>query len=165
MPLVPFDSLNDDSRVWVFAAEPPLDEDRSKLLLEVVDDFLRQWVAHGEPLTSGREWRDRRFLIVGVDQSATAYASGCSIDGLYRKLAEFEKQTGASLLSRDRVFYRDAGGEVRSVSRDEFAQLSTSGVIGHDTIVYDTSISSLGEWRQRFELPASASWHRALLAV
>lgn len=165
MPLAPFDSLSEDSRVWVFAADPALDEDRSKLLLEIVDDFLRQWVAHGEPLTCGREWRDGRFLVVGVDQSTTAYASGCSIDGLYRKLAEFQTQTGASLLSRDRVFYRAVGGEVRSTSRDEFGELAASGAIGPDTIVYDTSISSLGEWRQRFELPASASWHRALLVV
>ena len=165
MPLVPFESLSDDSRVWVFAADPALDEERSARLLALVDDFLSQWVAHGEPLTCGRYWRDGRFLVVGVDQNATAYASGCSIDGLYRKLAEFEKQTGASLLSRDRVFYRDAGGEVRGVSRDEFAELSGSGAIGSDTPVYDTSISSLSEWRQRFELPASASWHRALLTV
>jgi hypothetical protein len=165
MPLVPFDSLSDDSRVWVFAADPALDEDGSARMLALVDGFLSQWVAHGEPLTCGRYWRDGRFLVVGVDQDATAYASGCSIDGLYRKLAEFEKQTGASLLSRDRVFYRDGGGEVRGVSRDEFAELSASGAIGSDTAVYDTSISSLGEWRQRFELPASASWHRALLTV
>lgn len=164
MPLVPFDSLSEDSRVWVFAADPALDDDRSNRLLELVDDFLRQWVAHGEPLTCGRKWRDGRFLIVGVDQNATAYASGCSIDGLYRKLAEFRTQTGASLLSHDRVFYRDAGA-VRAVSRDEFGELAASGAIGPDTIVYDTSITSLGEWRQRFELPAAASWHRALLAV
>lgn len=165
MPLVPFDSLSADSRVWVFTADPALDEDRSARLLALVDEFLSQWVAHGEPLTCGRYWRDGRFLVVGVDQNATAYASGCSIDGLYRKLAEFEKQTGASLLSRDRVFYRDAGGEVRAVSREEFGELATSGAIRPDTIVYDTSISSLSEWRQRFELPASASWHRALLTA
>ncbi len=165
MPLVSFDSLSDESRVWVFAADPALDEDRSRQLLTLVDDFLRQWTAHGAPLTCGREWRDGRFLVVGVDQNATAYASGCSIDGLHRALAGFEKQTGASLLSRDRVFYRAAAGEVRSVSRDEFAALSASGAIGPDTTVFDTSISSLGEWRQRFELPASASWHRALLTA
>lgn len=164
MPLVPFGSLADDSRVWVFAADPALDEDRSTRLLALVDEFLGRWVAHGEPLTCGRDWRDGRFLVVGVDQNATAYASGCSIDGLYRKLAEFERQTGASLLSRDRVFYRDAG-EVRAVSRDEFGELAASGAIGPDTMVYDTSITSLGEWRQRFELPASASWHKALLTV
>lgn len=162
---MPFDSLSDDSRVWVFSADPALDDERSAQLLTLVDAFLDQWVAHGEPLTCGRDWREGRFLIIDVDQNATAYASGCSIDGLYRKLAEFEKQTGASLLSRDRVFYRGANGEVCSVSREGFAQLSSDGKIGSGTTVFDTSISSLGELRERFELPAAGSWHRALLTV
>ena len=164
MPLVPFDSLSDESRVWVFAAEPALDDGQAAGLLSVADDFLRQWAAHGSPLTCGRDWREARFLVIGVDPTV-ADASGCSIDGLYRKLAEFEKQSGASLLSRDNVFYRDAEGEVRSASRDEFAALSSTGAISTQTTVFDTSITSLGEWRERFELPAAGSWHRALLTV
>lgn len=164
MPLVPFHSLSDESRVWVFTADPVLDEKRAAELLALTDDFLRQWAAHGQPLTCGRDWRDGRFLVIGVDPRA-ADASGCSIDGLYRKLKEFEQRTGASLLSRDCVFYRDESGEVRSASRDEFSRLSSAGAIGADTSVFDTSITSLGELRERFELPAAGSWHRALLAV
>lgn len=165
MPLVSFASLSDDSRVWVFAADRSLDEQTSARLLAVVDSFLAEWVAHGEPLTSARELRDGRFLVIGVDQHATAYASGCSIDGLYRKLKEIEQETGASLLSREHVYYRGSDGEVCSVTRDEFAQLSSEGRISPDTTVFDTSITSLGELRQRFELPAAGSWHRALLNV
>lgn len=165
MPRIPFASLSDDSRAWVFGAEPALDERGSKRLLSVVDAFLDEWVAHGEPLTSARELREGRFLMIGVDQKATASASGCSIDGLYRKLKELEQETGASLLSRDHVYYRGSDREVCSVTRDEFARLSSEGTIGADTTVFDTSITSLGELRQRFELPAAGSWHRALLAV
>jgi hypothetical protein len=165
MPLVPFSSLPDDARVWVFGADPALDDRTSARLLAVVDSFLDEWVAHGEPLTSARELRDGRFLVIGVDQNATAYASGCSIDGLYRKLKELEQQTGASLLSREHVYYRGTDGEVRSVTRDEFARISSEGGIGPDTTVFDTSITSLGELRQRFELPAAGSWHKALLTV
>lgn len=164
MPLVPFDSLSDESRVWVFAADPALDEKLAAELLALTDDFLQQWAAHGQPLTSGRDWRDGRFLVIGVDPGA-ADASGCSIDGLYRKLKEFEQCTGASLLSHDCVFYRDERGEVRSASRDEFSGLASAGAIGADTSVFDTSITSLGELRERFELAAAGSWHRALLAV
>jgi hypothetical protein len=165
MPLVPFASLPDDARVWVFGSDPALDEQTSARLLAVVDSFLADWVAHGEPLTSGRELRVGRFLVIGVDQSATAYASGCSIDGLYRKLKELEQATGTSLLSREHVYYRGSDREVSSVTRDEFARLSSEGRIGPDTTVFDTSITSLGELRQRFELPAAGSWHRALLTV
>ena len=45
-----------------------------------VDAFLDQWNAHGSALTCAREWRDDRFLAIGVDQS-TAGASGCSASG------------------------------------------------------------------------------------
>jgi hypothetical protein len=165
MPLVPFASLPDDARVWVFGADSALDEQTSTRLLTVVDSFLDEWAAHGEQLTSARELRDGRFLLIGVDQNATAYASGCSIDGLYRKLKELEQRTGTSLLSREHVYYRGTDGEVRSVTRDEFARLSSAGGIGPDTTVFDTSITSLGELRQRFELPAAGSWHKALLTV
>ena len=164
MPLVPFDILGDESRVWVFAAEPALDDDSASALLAVTDAFLAQWAAHGSPLTCGRELCERRFLVIGVDPNA-ADASGCSIDGLYRKLADFEKQSGVSLLSRGNVYYRAEPGEVRSASRGEFATLSSSGAIGAETIVFDTTITSMRELRERFELPAGGSWHRALLAV
>lgn len=164
MPLVPFDSLSDASRVWVFGAEPALDAARADALLQVVDGFLAEWTAHGVPLRSGRDWRDDRFLVAAVDESAT-HASGCSIDGLYRQLAAFEKRHSVSLLSRDFVFYRGRDGEVRSVSRDEFTRLAADGTIGADTTVFDTSVNTLGEWRERFELSAAGSWHRALLTV
>lgn len=164
MPLVPFDTLGDESRVWVFAAQTALDDDSASALLSITDAFLAQWAAHGSPLTCGRELCERRFLVIGVDPNA-ADASGCSIDGLYRNLAGFEKQSGVSLLSRNNVFYRGEPGEVCSASREEFAILSASGAIGPDTIVFDTSITSMRELRDRFELPAGGSWHRAMLAV
>ena len=164
MPLVPFSSLGDSSRVWVFGADRALEDSEAAALAGLADRFLSTWTAHGQPLTCGWEWRDGRFLVVGVDENA-ANASGCSIDGLYRKLADFEKQHGVSLLSREQVFYRQPDGEVSSATRDEFARLSSAGTIGPDTIVFDTSVTTLGEWRERFELAAAGSWHRGLLTV
>lgn len=164
MPLVPFSALSDSSRVWVFGTDRPLEDPEAAALAALVHDFLSTWVAHGRPLRCSSEWRDGRFLVVGVDENATQ-ASGCSIDGLYRKLRDFGQQRGVSLLSRDFVFFRDADGEVRSVSREEFARLSANGAIVPDTIVFDTSVTTLTDLRVRFELPAAGSWHRALLTV
>jgi hypothetical protein len=131
-------------------------------LLQVVDEFLEQWAAHGAPLTSGREIREHRFLTIGVDQSDTA-ASGCSIDGLYRSLRALQNELGLSLLSGGLVFYRDANGAVQCVSRDEFSELATRGEIDAETQVFDTSVTSVSEWFDRFEAPAGRAWHRALL--
>ena len=162
MPLVPFETLPDASRVWVFAADPPLQDAGAEQLLDDVERFLGAWQAHGEPLRAGYDWRDARFLTIAVDQS-TAGASGCSIDGLYRTLRALEPALATSLVNGGRVFYRERSGAVAAVSRESFADLAAAGAIGRDTPVFDTTITALGDWRARFEVPLAESWHASLV--
>lgn len=156
--------LPDDSRVWVFGAANELTASASDRLLGAVDDFLAQWNAHGSPLVCGRDWRDDRFLAIGVDQS-TAGASGCSIDGLFRTLARLEPELGTSLLGAGRVYYRDEGGRVNAATRPVFNQLAREGRIGPETLAFDTSITTASAWRERFERPVRESWHAGLIGV
>lgn len=162
MPRVDFRSLPEDARVWVFAADTPVHDEKAVRLLAEVDRFLDGWAAHGQPLTCARDWRDARFLAVAVD-GRDAHASGCSIDGLFRVLKALEGQLGASLLGGGRVLYRDEAGAVRTVSRDEFSTLATQGAVSGATRVFDATVATAGAWRERFETPASESWHAALL--
>lgn len=167
MPLIPFDTLPPSSRVWVFGSSLPLDDNAAARLLAETDRFLEQWNAHGHPLYSGRDWRDDRFLTIAVDQS-TAGASGCSIDGLYRALRALETAFGTELLGGGLVFYRrpvtaDGGGDVQAVARADFVSLASSGQVDRDTSVFDLSVETLGEWRERFEGPAHRSWHAPLV--
>ena len=162
MPLVRIEDLPDSSRTWVFGADHSLDEGATDLLLREVDRFLAQWHTHGSPLTTARDWKYGRFLTVAVDQS-TAGASGCSIDGLFRSLKALEPRLGASLVPRGLVFYKDAKGAIQSVDREQFTALSGEGKIKATTRVFDPTVTTLGEWRARFELDAASSWHSGLL--
>lgn len=164
MPRVPFDSLPDDARVWVFGAAREITGAASEPLLAAVDDFLGQWNAHGAPLTCARDWRDDRFLAVGVDQSS-AGASGCSIDGLFRTLARLEPVLGTTMLGGGRVYYRDADGRVNVTTRSAFNQLAADGRVGPDTPVFDTAITTAAGWRHDFERPMRESWHAQLVSA
>ena len=55
MPLVSFEALPDEARVWVFGVERTLAEAEQESFLNAVDQFLETWVAHGAPLTCGRD--------------------------------------------------------------------------------------------------------------
>jgi hypothetical protein len=162
MPVVPFDSLPDASRVWVFGSNRQLTEESTTTLLKGVEEHLVDWKAHGAPLTVGSQLRDDRFLVVAVDQS-TAGASGCSIDGLFRVLQGLESALGASLVGGGRVFYRDRTGAVQSASRGDIESLTKSGAITKDTVVFDTSLTDLGAFRSGFEKPAKDSWIASLM--
>ena len=162
MPLVQIEDLPDSARTWVFGADRTLDESAADLLLREVDRFLSQWHAHGAPLTVGRDWKYGHFLTVAVDQS-TAGASGCSIDGLFRSLKALEPRLGASLVTSGLIFYRGLNGAIESVDRERFTPLSAEGKVQPDTRVFDPTVTTLGEWRARFELDAAQSWHSGLL--
>jgi hypothetical protein len=164
MSLVRIEDLPDSSRAWVFGSDHGLDPSAEDLLLREVDRFLSQWHAHGAPLTVGRDWKYGRFLTVAVDQS-TAGASGCSIDGLFRALKSLEPGLGASLVTSGLVFFRDAKGEIQAVDRERFAALGAEGKIKPNTLVFDPTVTTLGEWRARFEMDAEKSWHAGLLAA
>lgn len=162
MSLVQFESLPASARVWIFASSRPLTGDDAERLLSEVDHYLGQWHAHGHPLTCGRAWRDDRFLAIGVDQT-DAYASGCSIDGLFRALQALQSSLATTIVSTGQVHYRDGGGAIRAVSRDEFTALSATGAITAATPVFDATIATAGDWRARFETVVGNAWHKALL--
>jgi hypothetical protein len=156
------EDLPDDSRTWVFGADKTLDAGAARTLLTEVDQFLGHWRAHGAPLTVGRDFRDGRFLTVAVDQS-TEGASGCSIDGLFRALKSLEPRLGASLVTSGLVFYRKNDGSIKSVDREQFSALAARGEITPATRVFDPTVTTLGEWRARFEMNAVDSWHAGLM--
>jgi hypothetical protein len=163
MPLTTFDKLPDDARVWVFAAAAPVDDIDAARLLAAVDAYLVTWKAHGHPLTAARDWRDERFLVIGVDQR-TEGASGCSIDGLFRTLQDLERAMGSSMVSGGLVFFRGPGDLVCALPRDDFEALARRGGADGTTQVFDTTLTTAGDYRARFEVPAAKSWHNTLLA-
>jgi hypothetical protein len=159
MPAVPFDRLPDDARLWVFAADRPLDDAQQADLLAHVDDFIARWAAHGAPVVGARELRHGRFLLVGADERATG-VSGCSTDTLFRTLGELESRLGVTLRDSSLVFWRDAAGEVQTAPRAAFRERVRAGEVDADTPVFDNTAGTVGDVRGgRWELPMRASWH------
>ncbi len=162
MPLVAFDTLPETARVWVFGAAAPVEGAAHERMVAAVDSYLAQWKAHGAPLCCARDWRDDRFLAIGVDEAATG-ASGCSIDGMFRVLADIESQIGTSLVGGSAVFWRDALGVIVTGDRPSFRAAAATGAVSAATHVFDTTIVTVGDWRNAFQRAAATSWHAKLL--
>jgi hypothetical protein len=162
MPVVRFDALPDDARAWVFGAAAPVTGAAAQSLLSTVDAHLANWRAHGAPLVCAREWRDDRFLVIGVDEAATG-ATGCSIDGLFHVLREIESLVGTTLVGGGTVYWRDAAGAVLSGARPVFREAAAAGTVVSSTHVFDSTVTTVGAYRAGFEKAAADSWHGKLL--
>lgn len=157
MPMVNFEALPPHARVWVFASDRPLKGEDADRLLGEVDGFLEQWKAHGAPLRCARSWKDDHFLAIGVDPTAEQ-ASGCSIDGMFRRLQELERVLNTRLVAGGRVFIRDDAGSPRPIERSAISSLAREGKLRADSPVFDTTLTDAKSWRDRFERPAAETW-------
>jgi hypothetical protein len=61
------------------------------------------------------------------------------------------------------VFYRTRAGGIAATTREAFSERATAGDVDAGTEVFDTGLTALADYRARFALPASESWHRELL--
>jgi hypothetical protein len=158
MPIVSFDALPGDARLWIFAAERPLTAEERDQLLTIVDEFLGHWKAHGVPLTAARDWRYERFLLIGVDE-AGAGASGCSIDAMVHQLGQLEAALGIALLDHGPVLFR-RGTAIERVQRPQFQDLAREGVVSPETVVFNNTLTRVADVREgKWETPARQSWH------
>jgi hypothetical protein len=159
MSRVSFEDLPDHGRLWVFPATRDLVEEETRALLDAVDGFLETWSAHGAPLRSARKLVERRFLLVGVDVDAEA-PSGCSIDALVNRLRVWGAERGVAVIDHAPVWFRTPEGDVHIASRKEFRELGEQGAVGPGTLVFDTSLTSVGQERAGgLERPAARTWH------
>ncbi len=157
---VEFETLTPDARAWIFASPSPLEPSTRSLIDESVGQFVSGWESHGTPVPAASRLLHDQFLLVAVDDSQ--HPSGCSVDKLFRLVSDLSRRTGGNLLDPQRIWFRDARGEIRSATRPEFRSMAASGEVGPDTPVFDLTVERLAEV-DRFERPAAESWHRELL--
>jgi hypothetical protein len=87
--------------------------------------------------------------------------SGCSIDALVHVLRDLEGELGTEIVGGGSVWYRGPQREICRASRAEFTREASDGRISGDTVVFDLSVTRVGELREgKWEAPARDSWHR-----
>jgi hypothetical protein len=162
MSLVPFSTLPDSSRIWIFAADRKLSSSEANDLLSMLDGYLESWKAHGAPVRASRDLKYEQFVIIAADPEVTA-PSGCSIDDMTHAIRSLGEKFHVEFFNTMSVFFL-LNDEVRHVSRSEFRALGDRGDVTGATIVFNNAITSLREYREgAWELPARDSWHAALL--
>ena len=156
MPQIPFDQLPPDARLWIFPAARPLNDEERRRVLAEADAFIDKWMAHGVPLTAGRDLRHNQFVLVGVNERA-AGVSGCSVDALVRRMDQLGRELGVDLVDNAPVQYRE-GNTIARVSRDEFSSLVAKGAVNLNTVVFDNTVTKVGDV-DRWEVRAADAWH------
>lgn len=155
--LVPFKELPEEARIWIYQANRPFTEEETEILKQELDNFLRQWTAHGSELKAGYDLPYRRFIVIGLDQEQ-ASASGCSIDASVHFIQQLEKRFEVELLDKMNVTFRQ-GEFIAYKPLKDFRKMASQRSVSKNTVVFNNLVTNKHEYETHWEVPASESWH------
>ena len=150
-----FENLPDESRIWIYGFDRPLESDQYRIVKERLDRFKNEWLYHGNSVTGDYDIIENQFVIIATNEAI----SGCSIDSSVAVFKEFKYELDLDALNQNLVYFRD-NTKIRTVSRAEFQELVNNGQVNEDTIVFNLLINHLGSLKRgNFETAFKNSWH------
>lgn len=155
--LVDFESLPDDSRIWIYQCNRTFSENEVTEISKALQEFLTKWTAHGQDLKAGFELPYKRFIVIGLDQSQ-ASASGCSIDASVHFIQSVEQKFKVVLLDKMNVSYKQ-GEYVAYKPLKDFKKMAKEKAVSKNTVVFNNLVATKAEYTEHWEVPASESWH------
>ena len=155
--LVEFNTLPNASRIWIYQGSRSFTETELEEIQKELDAFITEWTAHGSQLKAGYEIKYRRFIVLALDQSATA-ASGCSIDASVHFIQHLEKKYNVELLDKMNVSYKQ-GEHIAYKPLVDFKKMAKQKAVSKNTIVFNNLVTNKEEYHEHWEVPASESWH------
>ena len=155
--LVNFNTLPEESRVWVYQANRTFTDIEISEIESKLDIFLEQWTAHGSDLKAGYSIVYKRFIVIALDQNLNR-ASGCSIDASVHFIQQLEREYKVDLMDKMNVSYKQ-GDFIAYKSLLDFKKMAKDRAISKNTIVFNNLVNTIAEFKEHWEVPASESWH------
>ncbi|WP_431157872.1 ABC transporter ATPase [Winogradskyella poriferorum] len=159
--LVEFDTLPDESRVWIYQANRSFTDDELEEIKTELDTFIHSWTAHGKDLQSGYKIEYKRFIVIALNQNLNN-ATGCSIDASVHFIQDLEQKYNVDLMDKMNVSYKQ-GEYVAYKSLIDFKKMAKDRAVSKKTIVFNNLVTNIAEFKENWEVPASESWHSRFL--
>lgn len=159
--LVDFNTLPDESRVWIYQANRSFTLEEIDEIGQKLDVFIQNWTAHGSDLQAGYLVKYKRFIIIGLNQNLNA-ATGCSIDASVRFIQQLESDYNVDLMDKMNVSYKQ-GEYIAYKPLVDFKKMAKDKAVSKNTIVFNNLVTNISEFKDSWEVPASESWHSRFL--
>lgn len=159
---VPFETLPDTARIWIFQSERKLQPNEIHTISESLKTFTNQWTAHNQTLGASFTILYDQFIVLAVNEQINQ-ASGCSIDSSVRFLKTLSEQIGADFFDRNQVAFL-INGTIHVIPRERLSTAISEGVWNEESVVFNNTIGSKGELEDNWKIKAGRSWLKRYLA-
>ena len=154
--IIDFKNIPDDSRIWIYQSSKDLSDSDIKIIDNKTTLFLENWKAHGNELQASYLIKERRFLIIAVNERFNPIG-GCSIDYSLQLVNDISTTINLDLLDRLSVNFR-LDNNIKSISLRNLKNKIKNKSFSPETIIFNTTVKTKKELSSDFELKISSSW-------
>lgn len=151
-----FESLSDQSRIWIYQSKVKIDAPLAKTILAETDAFLQRWAAHGADLLASASIQYDQFLILATDENFNM-ASGCSIDSMVRFIQDLEQKFNLGLFDRTTLAFKK-GDIVETHPMQNMKNLVESDYFTDNFYYFDNNIQTKGQLKSDWLVKPEESW-------
>ena len=151
-----FKNIPDDSRVWIYQSNRDFSDSEIKIINNMTALFLDNWKAHGNELQASYLIKERRFLVIAVNEEFNPIG-GCSIDYSLQLVNDISTTINLDLLDRLSVNYISEN-KIKSISLRDLKNKIKNRSFSPETIIFNTTVKTKKELSSDFELKISSSW-------
>jgi len=144
------------SKLWVYQSPRAFTDQEMQIVSQELREFLKTWQSHGSDLKGYSEILKNQFIVLAVDES-DQMATGCSIDSSVSVIKKIEQLLNLNLTDKGVVCY-EYEGEIKSTHFTQVKALVDQGEIHPETVFYDASVVTYGDFLSRWEVSAKDSW-------
>lgn len=152
-----FNHFDPDARVWIYQSGRAITEAEVSVIEAELQNFCRQWQAHGAKLAAAGSVLYNRFIVLVVDEKAEA-ASGCSIDTSVHLVKKLGERLGIDFFDRLQVIYVNDNNQLAGFHSSDTMELLAEGRIHEGTPVFNNMVQTLGELRDHWHQPMKDTW-------
>jgi len=158
---IPFASMPDDSRLWIYQSERKFTPQEISIISDALLSFTEQWSAHGDPLMTSFDIRLDQFIVLAANEKHVP-ASGCSIDGAVRTIKGLGERLDINFFDRTAIaFYRD--NAVTIIPMAALRKHFSDGMLNRDSDFINLLVNTKGDLEHEFVQPVSQTWLRRYL--
>jgi hypothetical protein len=147
----------DESRVWIYQADRPFNDEDIISVNEDIEMFCDQWTSHNHNLRALGGIMHDLFVVLVADET-NASASGCSIDKSVAFVKRLEQKYQRNLLQRDNIAWLDDREQIHITPLNELKKALEEGKITMETRVFDNLVSTRKDYISRWAVALGNSW-------
>ena len=154
-------SYPDNARVWIYAADLKIPEDRVEAIYKRITDFAKEWSSHQQALKATGGLLHNYFIVFVVDDGYNK-PGGCSIDSSVRFVKSLGEELELDFFNRNVFYYLD-NDTVKSISRNDLQGAMEEGRLNENTLFFDTLVQTKSDFQKHWLKKLGESWQMKLI--